>query len=97
MIDPGTEISRVADTAFLDDGERVVALNLSLTTMPVPLALQGPASIIWRELSEPMTVRSLVERLSDLFDIAEDDLSENVIAVLELLEDRRLVQESPDG
>lgn len=52
---------RVETVAFVDDGERVVVLDLGQPEDSTPLLLEGSAAILWRQLSEPSTMDWLLQ------------------------------------
>lgn len=50
--------------AFVDDGQRVVLLDLTSPTTARPQLLNTTAASIWRDLGEGRTVLDIVENLS---------------------------------
>ena len=55
---------RVDSVAFVDDGERVVALRLDALPSASPQLLAGPAAEAWRALETPTTTMELQARLT---------------------------------
>jgi hypothetical protein len=68
--------SRSTETAFTDDGERVVLLHLGEPSAR-PQLLVGPAAAIWRALARPGTAREVAAAVradlsGDAVDVAGD-------------------------
>lgn len=62
-------LARREDVAWVDSGERIVALALSPEedqTLAQPAALTGSAALIWEWLEQPVTLTQLIARATEL-------------------------------
>ena len=64
MIRPAGLWSRAPHTAFVDDGERIVLLDLG-NPPGRPRLLQGAAAAVWRSLRLPVAPSDLIRELEE--------------------------------
>jgi Coenzyme PQQ synthesis protein D (PqqD) len=84
----GTPRLRVDDVVWREVGEDLVVLELSTSTY---LTLNGSAKQLWIGLSEGGTVPALVERLTSLYGISDEQASADTEAFLAALAERKLL------
>ncbi|MDY0914245.1 hypothetical protein [Rathayibacter festucae] len=81
---------RHPDTAFVDDGERILVLPLGGSPLGSPAAMRASVAETWRVLSgDPQDFAALAGRLAELHTAAageiEDDLAEMLTEMEHLL------------
>jgi hypothetical protein len=90
-------IGRREDVAWVDSGDRIVALPLSPDAdqqLAQPAALTGSAALIWEWLEEPVTVTQLTARATDAAGMdAAAEVAGQVEAFVAQLTASRLVEE----
>lgn len=79
---------RVDDVVWREVGEDLVVLELSTSTY---LTLNGSARQLWIGLAEGGTVNVLVDRLTSLYGISEEQATSDTEAFLAALADRKLL------
>ena len=79
---------RVDDVVWREVGEDLVVLELSTSTY---LTLNGSAKQLWIGLAEGGTVPGLVERLTSLYGISDEQASSDTEAFLAALAERKLL------
>lgn len=77
--------------AFVDDGQRVVALSLRDLRASRPLLLAGPGAVIWRALADRPCASDLA-RLTAPSHLSEDDGVDEMVRFLEELEKAGLAE-----
>jgi hypothetical protein len=87
---------RSSDVAFVDDGDRVVLLDLEAPYSPGPELLLGPAAEIWRAM-DGATSGQIVRQLMGRFAASRSEVEADTLAFLRSLELRGLAhcQETP--
>ena len=74
--------SRAPHTAFVDDGERIVLLDLG-NPPGRPRLLQGAAAAVWRSLRRPVAPSDLIRELEEAgYSSPGTDATEAVLAAL---------------
>jgi hypothetical protein len=91
-MDQSLEWRRSSAVAVVDDGHRVVVLDLSDLQPGRPQLLTTSAAAIWRILERPLTTSEVVDAVADRFDATSDEIGPVVAGFLKQLEDQRLVQ-----
>lgn len=89
----GNTAVRIADDVAWTSGDsRVVAMDLA-TPGGAPFVLEATAAVIWEEIAAdgPIPGGELIGRLSEAFDVAEDDIRPDVEALISDLVTRRLL------
>lgn len=81
---------RSPDVAFVDDGERVVVLNLADLGFERPRLLVGPAALIWRALDGRRGVDEITAAVHRVAGTTAG-VRKDVLDFLEVLRDERLV------
>jgi coenzyme PQQ synthesis protein D (PqqD) len=85
---PGTPRLRVDEVVWREVGDDLVVLELSTSTY---LTLNGSAKQLWISLAEGGTVPGLVERLTELYGISDEQASSDTEAFLAALAERKLL------
>jgi hypothetical protein len=83
---------RAPSVAFVDDGERVVLLELSRLATAQPQMLNGVGSRIWRMLAEQRTFSELVASLTPPGLKTPPDVVHELHVFLELMYERGLCE-----
>jgi hypothetical protein len=87
---------RSPDVAFVDDGERVVLLDLRGPANSRPQLLTGTAAAIWRVIAEPRPTAHIVGEVSSpAAGKAAHDVERDVVAFLNALTGARLAVSLP--
>ena len=90
-------VGRREDVAWVDSGDRIVALPLSPDAdeqLAQPAALTGSAALIWEWLEEPVTMTQLVARATEAAGMdAAAEVTGQVEAFVAQLTEARLVEE----
>ena len=90
-------VGRREDVAWVDSGDRIVALPLSPDAdeqLAQPAALTGSAALIWEWLEEPVTMTQLVARATEAAGMdAAAEVAGQVEAFVAQLTEARLVEE----
>jgi hypothetical protein len=73
----------------------VLVLTRAGDRAAAPLALTGPAPVLWLALDEPATVAELAELLSDALAIDAEDLRADVTTLLDSLGSQGYVETCP--
>lgn len=73
---------RSRDVAFVDEGDRIVLLNLAHPTSAQPLLLDGSGAAVWRALAAGVSVTELCALLPE----ADEDIQKGLTGFLLLLE-----------
>ena len=75
-------LARREDVAWVDSGDRIVALPLSTGAdrqLAQPAALSGSAALIWEWLDEPVTMTQLIARATEAAGVdAHEDVAAQV-------------------
>lgn len=87
-ISPSTTVGRVAGVLSAAFAEECVAASLAGPA----LILDGSAAAIWKCLENPITIADVCRALAQEFDIEPADCEADVLAFLEDLHDRGLIQ-----
>ncbi|MCE4027336.1 MULTISPECIES: PqqD family protein [unclassified Microbacterium] len=85
---------RIADAvAWTISGNDVVALDLESSTAH-PMTLQETAAYIWEEIAvnSPISTNSLVTNVADAYEVGEEIVRDDVLALLDELRDRHLIR-----
>lgn len=93
--EPGDAWLRSEEVAFVDDGERVVLLNLSDPGKGRPGLLAGPAAAVWRALERSQCVEDVMETVAGQFGVSTEQISIDVEAFLHALEGEGLIYRGP--
>ncbi|TDX81166.1 hypothetical protein EDF35_0832 [Rathayibacter sp. PhB151] len=89
---------RHPDTAFVDDGERVLVLPLGTSPLGGPAALRASVAETWRELGDdPQDFAVLASRLAELHTAAAAKIEDDLAAMLAEMEQLLLVEGSGSG
>ena len=86
---------RAPDVAFVDDGERVVLLNLRDPREGRPRLLAGPAATVWRAIERSNLIEDVLETVAGQFGVPTDQIGIDVEAFLRALEGEGLVYRGP--
>jgi energy-coupling factor transporter ATP-binding protein EcfA2 len=90
-------ITRRDDVAWVDSGDRIVALPLSPDPdqqLAQPAALTGSAALIWEWLNEPVTLTQLIARATEAAGVdASAEVAGQVEAFIAELTQSRLIEE----
>lgn len=94
MTDSSPEVvwHRSPQAAFVDDGQRVVLLDLTSPTTARPQLLNTTAASIWRDLGEGRTVLDIVANLSLGATRPREAVVRDVVGFLRELEEAGIVR-----
>lgn len=87
--------TRSTDAAVVDQGARVVVLDLGTLKSARPLVMEGPAAAIWHALSQPRTAEQVSAAVAVDFGLPATEVEADVIAFLALLQERGLAAARP--
>ncbi|NQX15594.1 hypothetical protein [Rathayibacter sp. VKM Ac-2857] len=84
---------RHPDTAFVDDGERILVLPLGRSPLGSPAAMRASVAETWRVLSgDPQDFAALAGRLAELHTAAAGEIEDDLAAMLTEMEQLLLVE-----
>ena len=90
---PGDDTWRRApDVAHVDDGDRVVVLDLTDPRTSRPQLLTGPAAQIWRGLEGQRSTEAVIAAVAETSGLSALEIGPDVRAFLATLEARGLVR-----
>jgi Coenzyme PQQ synthesis protein D (PqqD) len=87
--------TRSTDVAVVDDGDRVVVLDLRALHAAHPLVMEGPAAAIWHALSQRRTAEQVTAAVAVDFGLPATEVEADVVTFLATLQERGLATVSP--
>lgn len=85
---------RSAHVAFVDDGDRVMLLDVAHPRSARPQLLAGSAADIWRAIDGVRTTTAIVDTVANRFEFSQPTLPAEVLSFLDCLSDAGLASPS---